>query len=495
MTKETQVAKAAVPNVSVGMGELSTIGLRVSGGIVYEEANADLAWPQNRVTYNRMSYDPTIASANTTIKSFIRKTDYEVKVKSETPSPEQLDQIKLIEECMDDMDTTFNDVINEAMSFLTYGFSVHEKVFKYRDSTGKHKSKFTDGKIGWAKLPIRSQDSIWRWIYDNKGRELRYVEQNLALVASNYDPDNGGIPFKKTQIKIPRKKLLHFRHDVKRNNPEGTSPLKACYIPWQYKAKIEEYEAIGVSRDLGGLPVIQIPPEYMSEDAPDDKKAIYEYYKDVIRNLHANEQAGLILPKYVDPESKADMFTFDLKSVDGGKMYDTDKIISRYENKILMTFLADVLKLGQDASGSFALSDNKTNLLAVGIQSFVEELLQEFNQDLIPQTLAMNGWSLSDDMPTIRIKDLDERNLDDLSKYVQRCVSVGAMEVDEEFSDWLREQAGAPFANRDKKIKPEMIGGGVSDAGRGMKSGGEGNSTSASSGSGKDSSSSNKENA
>lgn len=474
--------------------ELSTIGLNVDSGVIREDVYEDLRWPNSNSTYAKMWYDPAISSANHTIRSFIRKVKYKVEVDSEVPSQTQKEQIEFIESCMSDMETSFSDVVNEALSILKYGYSVHEKVLKYRNKKGKYKSKHNDGKIGWAKLPVRSQDSISEWIFDNNGRELLGVEQDLNLVCTGYNPKDPFTDFETQKIQIPRKKFMLFRHNVERNNPEGTSPLKACYIPWKYKSQIEEFQSAGISRDLGGLPVIKLPPEYMSPDASDDKKAVYEYYKNVIRNLHANQQAGLILPKYVDPETKADMFEFKLESVDGGKMYNTIEIINSYENKILMTYLADVLKLGQDASGSFALSDNKTNLLAVGIKAIVEEVLQEFNRDLIPQTLIMNGWDVSQPIPHITIDDLDERDLDDLGKFVQRCASVGALEVDQGLSDWLRTEMGAPATDRDKPIKPEMTSNGDTKAGEGMKTAGEGTSKSPTESKG-DSSTSNTENA
>jgi hypothetical protein len=455
---------------NANLSELGSIGLRFSSGIVLEEEfHSALKWPQSKKTFKQMSYDPTIAAANISIKSFIRKAEYDVEVKAPQPSDEQKAQVEFIRQCMGDMATSFNDVIQEALSILTYGYSIHEKVFKYRDQTGKHKSLYNDGKIGWAKLPVRSQDSVKRFYFDNLGRELKFVEQDLSLVSNQYDPD-WGKGFSNPLIKLPRKKLLHFRHNTERNNPEGNSPLRACYQSWTYKTTIERFQAVGVSRDLGGIPVISLPPEYMSADADDDKKAVYEHYKQIVRNLHANEQAGLVLPSFYDDRGNQ-LFKFELMSNDGTKQYDTVSILNSYENKILMTYLADVLKLGQDASGSFALSDSKSNLLAVGIEAIVDEILQEFNEDLIPQTLLMNGWSLSNDMPRITLRELDERDLEVLGQFIQRVAATGLFEADEGMSEWLREVAGAPAVDRSKPLKVDMIAGGDSESGKGMENG------------------------
>lgn len=465
--KTTDIKKQAVPP-KVRVGELSTTGLHMSDGRVLEELREDLRYPQAICTFKEMSYDPTISAANNAIKSMIRRLDWSVDFKNtDDLTSEQEDMKRFIEECMEDMDVPWADFINEALSILTYGYSIHEKVYKHRNGmSGKYKSRFEDGKLGWAKLPIRSQDTIYRWLYDPKGQRITHVEQDLSTVRTFYGTTNGRLSFPETKIQIPYNKVLHFRNDVQRGNPEGSSPLKSVYIPWKYKTKIEEYEAIGIARDMGGMPIVELPPEYMSENADDAKKEVYNYFKDVIRNIHANEQMGLIMPKFVDPDTKNDIFGFKLEGVSGGgKQYDTNKIIERYENKILMAYLADVLKLGQDASGSFALSDNKTNLLAVGIEAILKQILDIINRDLIPQTFLMNGTDISQELPIIKHGDLDNRELEQLGKFVQQVVSVGAMEIDEELSEWLRKQADAPLPNREKPIKPEMTSDKESQAG------------------------------
>lgn len=469
-----------VPKMKGISTEIGVVGLQVNNGVIVEEAHQALKWPESLDTYNRMAYDPAIASANNTIRAFVRKSKYKVSINAKNLSESQKRQIVFVQSLMNDMDTPFDEVINEALSVLQYGFSIHEKVFKYRNQKGKFGSKHSDGRIGWAKLPVRSQDSISRWKFDEYGRELLGVEQNLNMVQHNYSVDGENMNLKgfgknrDGRITIPRGKFLHFRHNPVRNNPEGTSPMKACYIPWMYKSKIEEYQAIGISRDLGGLPVITMPPEYMSDDADDDKKAFYAYCKNIVANLHANEQAGLIFPKFID-ENGNDLFTFSLETVNGGKLYDTANIINGYENKILMTYLADVLKLGQDASGSFALSDNKTNLLAVGIHSLLTEILDQFNNDLIPQTMKLNGMKAEGGIyPRIELEELDEPDLEVLGKFIQQTTATGAMEADEGLSDFLRDIIKAPKTDRSKPIKENMIAGGVSKAGEGAKTAGNG---------------------
>ncbi len=467
---EVDLEKSQPVPSKVRLGEMSTVGLRISDGRVYEESRAALRWPQSIDTYKLMMHDATIQSAHGAIKAMIRRVKWKVKSPADVVTPELEAQELFIKQCMGDMEHSWSDFINEVLSILVYGHSVHEKVFKVRKGrNGHYHSRYNDEKLGWAKMPIRSQDTLWRWNYDDKARRLLNVEQNLALTVSMGGRDNK-LP---TTIKLPAKKILHFRHDTQRDNPEGTSPLKACYVPWKYKITYEELEGAGVSRDMRGMPVIELPPEYMSADASPDKQAVYQWAIDTIQGMWANESMGLVKPKFVDPETKHDIFGFELVGVSGsgGKNFNLGDIINRYENKILMTYLADVLKMGQEAHGSFALSDNKTNLLAVGIEAILTEIMEVINRDLVTQTLIMNGWEVTDDSPLICYDDLDERDLDVLGQYIQRCVAAGAIEVDEVLSEALRKEAKLPMPDRSRPIEAKMTTQGESEAGGGMASG------------------------
>lgn len=230
------------------MSELGHIGLKSHQGIIKEDFHRELNFPQASRTYKNMTYDSTISSAITMLKAIARGAKWEV-LPSESGTDEA--KIKHIQQCMDDMDKGWNSYVSEILGgILTYGYNLNEKVFKRRKGftmkSRKKSSKYDDGRIGWATLPSRAHHSINRWLY--KDRDLIGVQQN---VGSNDDTINTGKAF----INIPIQKLLHFRHNPEYDNPEGSSPLKNCFIPWTYKTSIEEYEAVGISRDLAGMPV------------------------------------------------------------------------------------------------------------------------------------------------------------------------------------------------------------------------------------------------
>lgn len=452
-------------------GEIGSLGLKFQAGEIYEEYRRDLRFPDSIKTYKNMSLDPIVDSALKVITAFIRTVEFKVDTPTDTPTAQQQERADFIQSCMDDMDRPFNEYMQEWLSVLVYGFCPAEKVYKVRrgDDGNMFNSKFDDKLVGWAKLPVRSQDTIDKWIYDPKIRELIGIRQNLSQL--NTTSMIGRFETKESKFKIlPRSKFMLFRTDTTRDNPEGNSPLKGAYIAWKYKTSLEETEAIGASRDLRGLPIIYIPAEFMSPDATPDQVEFYEMLQSYVQNLQFNEQAGIIMPQIYNDQGKP-MFEFQLTNMQGGRQNNTDEIIKRYENKILNAFMADVLKTGHDGSGSFALADSKTNLLAVGIESRLIEILDVVNNDLIPQTFKQNGWK-EKDFPKISYGDLDEISLDEIGKFVQRVGAVGLMEGDKPLSDIFRKRVGAKPADKSQKLDDDLITGGDSKAGEGMKEGG-----------------------
>lgn len=403
------------------LSEIGTLGLNVIDGEVREQIRKELQWPRVIRVYKQMLNDPMINAGINLVEMMISKVDWHVEA-PENPTEEQLAKTQFIRQCMNDMEHSWSDFIKDVLSYLTYGFAVHEKV--YRRRTKKAGSKYNDNLIGWKKLGPRSQDTISQWKWSKDGRNLIGVYQDLSMVNNDGRFDfYFNSPDKEPKgIFIPRDKFLLIRYNGKRDNPIGNSPLNACYIPYKFKTTIEEHEAVGIQRDLGGLPVLGLHPKYMSPDATPEDKQVYEYYKNVIRNIQNNEQAGLIYPLMYNEQGKK-IVEFDLMSSAGSKSYDTDKIIKRYEDKILTALFADILKLGQDSHGSFSLAGAKTNIVAMNIEARLREIADVINNDLIPQTFALNGWD-DTEFPKIVYEDLDEEDLDVFSKLVQRIGAV-----------------------------------------------------------------------
>ena len=431
------------------LSEVGYTGLHVSNGQILEEARQELRFPESLKTYKKMALDTTLSSALGLYEMMVARVNWRC-VPPKDPTPAEQAKTDFINSCMDDMEHSWFEFIKEATSMYTFGFSVHEKVYRQRlKRTG---SKYNDGLIGLRKLPIRSQDTISKWEFDDTGRKLVGLEQDVTFSDDLYRFTT----LKDTKVTIDRPKFLLFRSNVKRDNPEGVSLLKNCYQSWKWRLALEEHEAIGVSREMRGIPVIYIPPHYMSPDASVEQKAIYDYYKRAVTNLHMNEQTGMVMPMAYDPDSKQPLFKFELMSVMGTKGYDVGSIIQRYDNKMLMAFYADLLKMGQEKVGSFSLAGAKTNILAMAIEHRLMEIQTVLNTDLIPQLFALNKWA-DERLPTFVFDDLDEEDLDEFSKAVQRIFSVNAVEFDRPVANLIRKKLGVDEKDVDKRVADDEL--------------------------------------
>ena len=399
------------------MSEMGYNGLAISAGRINEEIKTELQFPNSIITYKQMSYDSMIASALSYYEHMMLKAKF-----SFLPHPladeTQKEYASFLQECLGDMEHSWQDFIQEVSSMNTYGFCVNEIVLRKRlYSKG---SKYNDGNIGIKKLPIRSQDSISKWNYD-KDQELVSLEQTVSRLDSN---GRMALTVSGEPITIPRNKFLLFRLGKKKDSPVGESPLRGCYYTWKFKTAVEELEAVGLNRDLAGVPIAWIPAQMMAKDADPELKAQYIKIQQIVRNINNNQQAGLVMPMIYDENTKQPLVKFELLKNEGGKAYDTTKIKDYYCKAILTALSADILLMGQSSTGSYALGNIKNTLSAIAIETKLKEICNVLNQHLIPLLAKLNGWDLSR-LPNIVIDDLESVSLEEVSKYIQRLASVG----------------------------------------------------------------------
>jgi hypothetical protein len=73
--------------------------------------------------------------------------------------------------------------------------------------------------------------------------------------------------------------------------------------------------------------------------------------------------------------------------------FNTDAIIQRYEQRILMTVLADFILVGHQDTGSYALHTDKTGIFRASLNSFATAIANVFNRHELPRLFACHGQS------------------------------------------------------------------------------------------------------
>ena len=411
--------------------ELGTSGLRRSGGFVHEEFLNQLRGRRGFLVYREMAdNDPVIGSILYAIEKVVLRLEWRIDPFDDSPEAEEVRNF--IDECMEDMSDSWDQTLASILSMLVYGFSFHEIVYKIRKGDSKdpkYNSKHADGKIGWRKFAIRSQESLNNWMMDQEGGIQGYRQ---------IDPAGGGFR------EIPIDKGLLFRTNVNKNNPEGRSLLRNCFRPWYYKRRIEEIEAIGIERDLAGLPVAKVPPEYLSSGATAAQQSVLAEITQIVQNIKRNEQEGVIFPMMYDENGK-EMFSLELLSSGGSRQFDTDKVIQRYDQRISMSVLSDFILLGHEKVGSFALGSQKMDLWTMSVEAIAKSIAEVMNQYAIPRLLKLNGMN-TELAPFLTYGEVSSVDLNELSNFVQKLIGAGALTPDADLEAYLREQASLPPA-------------------------------------------------
>lgn len=377
------IAKAKGPG-KAPMSQSGYSGIKASGGYISEEFIQALVWPSAGKVYSEMaSNDAVVGGCLFLIETMLRKARWVV-----TPALAEdagdIENALFVEQCLYDMNDTWDDTLTEILSMLTYGFSVHEVVYKIRrgplEKNAKYKSKYTDGKIGWQGFFIRAQNSMNQWGVDDRGNILSFDQTTDFGDAS-----------------IPIEGNLLFKTKSQRGNPEGVSLLRRAYRSWYFKRHLEEIEAIGIERNLAGIPVL-VPPDNLPifDDKQIEMVAWKDWASSLVNNLRNDKNHGVILP-----------FGWELKLLaPEGSSIDVDKVIHRHDDRIAVTMLADVLLMGGDRTGSFALAEVKEDLLLSSLQAILNSICNTINGNAIPKLCMLNNITSENGYPKLEAKDL-----------------------------------------------------------------------------------------
>ena len=430
------------------LAEAGVSGLKHSGGYIREEWHKHLQGTNAVRIYREMSdNDPVIGGFLYAIEMLVRQVDWQVQPNPELEDAEAEAAAEIaikVDEARHDMEQTWAETVSEIMSMAIYGWSLLETVYKIRrgpSEFGFMDSKHDDGWIGWRALPLRSQDSLDVW---DINPATGHVGGMFQRAAPNY-----------RRVEIPFERALLFRTRVSKNNPEGRSLLRNSYRPWFFLKRIQEIEAIGIERDLAGLPVMEVPPEIMHPKASADQKAIRTSMQDFVQRVKRDAYEGVVIPSEMKPDGQPTGYKFKLLASGGRRPVDVDAIVKRYESRILISVLAELLLLGQDKVGSFALADAKTNMLAMSLKALLDGIIDVFNRVAIPRLCAMNGVPMRL-CPLLTFGDVETPNLTELGTFISSVAASGALVPDDGLEQHLRQIASLPVKDPDAPHVDEM---------------------------------------
>lgn len=410
--------------------EVGGVGLKRSGGYVIEEFHPKLRGTKAMQVYREMyDNDAVVGAAFYAIDILLRGATWRTEPADESPRAQEV--ADFVDGCFDDMTNTHSDWMQEVLSCGPYGWARFEEVFKrrngYNDDSGLS-SRFKDGKLGISKLAFRAQDSLVRWQFGEHDKVLGMWQR----------PSTGA-----AEVFIPTRKSISFVVRGAKGSPEGRSMLRNGYRAWYMKKRLEEVEAIGLERDLGGFPVMEVPPELLKSTKDAATQASYDVFKSLVKGVRVDDQMGALVPSEFTKDGKPSQYRFRLMSAGSRNSAAVQAAIQRYDKLLAMTVLANFLFMGMDQVGSFSLHASATDLFAVGLGTILDTIEQEENRKLVPDLCRLNGFP-QELWPKRKHGDVETIPLTEIATYINTLVGSGVLTPDEKLENHVRELAALP---------------------------------------------------
>lgn len=338
---------------------------------------------------------------------------------------EAVRQAKWADTLLVDMAHSMQEHVEEAMSMVTHGFAPCEIVLKKRDGVA---SRFNDKFYGIDRLPLRDQRSITDWIYQGN-HAIGFKQQTYRGSAS-----------------IPLWKTLHYRTVSRLDQPEGRSMFMNALRVWKLKEKIQDSEAIGIDRDLCGLPVFRIPEEIIDEcndvDADGNPtaaavqaRARVDMARQAVSDMRFNRSGGVVIPSdtYADDtegKDKTPKWDFSLVTTAGQRSIDTRTAARDYDRAIARVVMMQFLHLGDRSTGSYAMSDDQSSMAVRSLMALAIKIATEWTRKLLPLVWEVNGFDRKY-MPRLRANEISKDGIQQIGAlFAGLGKSVGLWETD-----------------------------------------------------------------
>lgn len=391
------------------LAELGRSGVVITRGIIsQEEYNRELKGKQGIDTYNRMrKSDGTVRAALSAVKLPILAAEW--RVESVSDDPQDMLAAQLVEASLFH-GINFDSLLREILTMLDFGFSVFEQVFEVRQFEGKEY-------VLLQKLGFRKQTSIKAWTISENNEEVKGITQALV----------GG-----ADAKIPWYKAVVFSFEQEGENYEGVSLLRTAYKHWYMKDVLYQIDAIAHEKQGLGIMKIKVPPTAKEDDK--------DTAREIAREQRANEE------NYIE---ELEGFSFDFMDMKAKTTRDIMPSIDHHDRRILLSVLAQFLSIGgADSSGSFAASNDQSDLFIMSLQAIAKEVAARLTDTVVRNIVELNGVAVTE-MPQITFGRIGKESVEVFAEALHKLFTSGGITPDPELENYIRRAMHLPELSDD----------------------------------------------
>lgn len=414
--------------------EIGGTGLRRYGGVLNEEFERKLYGSKGQKVFAEMSNDAVLGAALFVFETLLGGASWRTEPAGK--EPRQLECSDFIDSCFIDTSHTWSDYVAEALSSIRFGWVRHEQCYKKRNGETDDPyttSNFKDGRLGLSKLAIRGQESLTKWEFGDHDEVLGMWQRPTMGVG---------------ELFIPSRKSVAIILRGNKASPEGVSLLRPAYRAWFFKKRLEEVEGIGIERDMAGLPVMEVPPALLKQNATDGDRTALAACELLVQNIRMDERMGVVIPSELDKEGKPTGYKLRLLTTGSRNTAAVQASIVRYEQRMAMTLLAQFLLMGMDKVGSFALAASNTDLFGAACGSILDKIQDETNRKTVADLCRLNGFP-QDCWPKRMHGDIESVPLPEIAQFVNQMVGAGVLTPTKDLEDHVRKIASLPEAPED----------------------------------------------
>lgn len=376
--------------------ELGNSGVFIQGGrILNEDYNSQLNGKQAIKVYEQMRRsDATVNAALEAIKLPIQSADFEV----DPASDDEVDH-EIAAEINDQFDHLLDAYLVEALTYLDFGYCVHEMVFEPMDILGRTR-------LGVSKLGYRKQTTIDAWETEDHQPGITQLDQHGKYHS------------------IPEVKLIRLTRKQEGDNYQGISILRTAYRHWYIKDKLYKIDAVGHERHALGVLDVAVPTGANDKD----KKKM----RQLARNLRANEEAYLEHP--VD-------WVVSFLDNKASSMRDVEPSINHHDRQIMKNVLAQFLEIGSSgSSGTRSVSEDQSRLFELAVQSVAKYIVSVLQNTFVKSYMDLNYTDR--DHPKLRVANLADDNIPIVSEAVAKFVTAGVLHPTKGDENTIRRMVG-----------------------------------------------------
>ena len=386
-------------------------------------------------TYREMKLDGVISGSVSFIKAVLSKGDVKIAYHAKSTEKEKkvIDALNTSLNNMEDYDK--KRLISNWLQMLDYGCSLNELVYERKGGVFVFKTI--------SPIHLTTVNKFEMQGGSLKRLKLEQAENDGLVVNVGKQPNT-----------ISGDKVLFFRLEPDADFPLGKSLFYGAYTAWKAKKIMQEYEAIGVAKNLSGVLDVKVPSEYINKYFSDPASDEAIYVANLLQqaeNLHAGKGSYILSSSDTSPNG---IHLFEVTTVGGNggnaQNYNVGQAIARYNNEIQLSLQSTVLSMGVEGAGSLALSSDMVNLLTLFIENIQQTISHEFRK-AVKLAFKLNGIE-TDNIPTLEWDKVQPLSWDDFTKGWQRLLQAGGVTPTEDLEAYFRTMGEAPTADYSKPL-------------------------------------------